>query len=167
MKATISVAGVELPDGESCGRFQDRHVLTQPTVLRPQPADVLVLLGYPGRLAAVTLGLGDPAPQRLLPTPTCLDTVSTAAALGRVLDTVLQHQLSLDQSVALRSSAVRPGEDFAGIFGPETKERFGLLLGGTLTGWASWRWVMYVNAAFAAHPDRCLAAAGQARDHLV
>ncbi|MFF5145307.1 hypothetical protein ACFY6U_37275 [Streptomyces sp. NPDC013157] len=96
-----------------------------------------------------------------------MDTVSTAAALGRVLDTVLQHQLSLDQSVALRSSAVRPGEDFAGIFGPETKERFGLLLGGTLTGWASWRWVMYVNTAFAAHPDRCLAAAGQARDHLV
>jgi hypothetical protein len=47
--------------------------------------------------------------------------------------------LSLDQSVALRSSAVRLGEDFAGIYGPESIERFGLLLGGTLTEWASWR----------------------------
>jgi hypothetical protein len=45
--------------------------------------------------------------------------------------------LSLDQSVALRPSAVRPGEDSAGIFGPETMERFGLLLGGMLTEWAS------------------------------
>jgi hypothetical protein len=41
MKVTISVAGVELPDEESCGRLQDRHVLPQPTVLRPQPADLL------------------------------------------------------------------------------------------------------------------------------
>ena len=32
--------------------------------------------------------------------------------------------LTLDQSVALRSSAVRLGEDFAGIYGPETIERF-------------------------------------------
>jgi hypothetical protein len=69
------------------------HVLTQPTDLRPQPADLLVLLDRdPGRLAAVNLGLGDPAPQRLLPTPTCLDTVSTVAVFGRVLGTVLQHQ---------------------------------------------------------------------------
>ncbi|MET9905798.1 hypothetical protein ABZZ74_03110 [Streptomyces sp. NPDC006476] len=52
--------------------------------------------------------------------------------------------------MALRSSAVRLGEDFAGIYGPETIERFGLLLGGMLTEWASWRWVMYVNVAFAA-----------------
>lgn len=49
--------------------------------------------------------------------------------------------------MALRSSAVRLGEDFAGIYGPETIERFGLLPGGMLTEWASWRWVMYVNAA--------------------
>jgi MFS family permease len=28
----------------------------------------------------------------------------------------------------------------------------GLLLGGMLTEWASWRWVMYVNVAFAATP---------------
>ncbi|WP_293996246.1 hypothetical protein [Streptomyces sp.] len=41
--------------------------------------------------------------------------------------------------MALRSSAVRLGEDFAGIYGPESIERFGLLLGGTLTEWASWR----------------------------
>jgi hypothetical protein len=93
MKATISVAGVELPDEESCGRLQDRHVVPQPTVLRPQPADLLVLLDRdPGRLAAVNVGLGDPASQRLPPTPTCLDTVSTAAACGRVLGPVLQHQ---------------------------------------------------------------------------
>jgi arsenate reductase (thioredoxin) len=32
--------------------------------------------------------------------------------------------LSLDQSVALRTAAVRLGEDFTGIFGPETIERF-------------------------------------------
>ncbi|MGW0477578.1 hypothetical protein [Streptomyces coeruleorubidus] len=51
--------------------------------------------------------------------------------------------------MALRSSAVRLGEDFAGIYGPETIERFGLLPSGMLTEWASWRWVMYVNAAFA------------------
>ncbi|MDQ0761513.1 MULTISPECIES: hypothetical protein [Streptomyces] len=50
--------------------------------------------------------------------------------------------LSLDHSVAARSSAVRLGEDFAGIYGPETIERFGLLLGGMLIEWASWRWVM-------------------------
>lgn len=62
-----------------------------------------------------------------------MDIVGTAAALGRVLGTVLQHQLSLDQSVALRSSAVRPGEDSAGIYGPVAIER----------------------------PDRCLAAVGQ------
>jgi len=47
--------------------------------------------------------------------------------------------MSLDQRVALRSSAVRPGEDIAGICGPETIERFGLLPGNTLTEWASWR----------------------------
>jgi hypothetical protein len=58
--------------------------------------------------------------------------------------------LSLDQSVALRSSAVRLGEDFAGIPGLETTERFGLLVGGMLTEWASWRWVTHVNVAFAA-----------------
>ena len=51
-----------------------------------------------------------------------------------------------------RISAVRLGEDFAGICGPETIERFGLLHGGTLTEWASWRWVMYANAALAAPP---------------
>lgn len=45
--------------------------------------------------------------------------------------------LSLDQGVALRPSAVRPGEDSAGIFGPETMERFGLPLGAMLTEWAS------------------------------
>ncbi|MFG2472445.1 hypothetical protein ACGFXB_44515 [Streptomyces canus] len=50
----------------------------------------------------------------------------------------------------MRSSAVRLGEDFAGIYGPETVERFGLLLDGMLIEWASWRWVMYVNVAFAA-----------------
>ncbi|MFI9587800.1 hypothetical protein ACIHCQ_39735 [Streptomyces sp. NPDC052236] len=54
--------------------------------------------------------------------------------------------------MALRSSAVRLGEDFAGIYGPETIERFGLLPGGMPTEWASWRWVMYVNAAFVAPP---------------
>jgi hypothetical protein len=37
----------------------------------------------------------------------------------------------------VRSSAVRLGEDFAGIYGPETVERFGLLLGGMLIEWAS------------------------------
>ncbi|MCG7209388.1 hypothetical protein [Streptomyces arenae] len=51
--------------------------------------------------------------------------------------------------MALRPSAVRPGEDSAGIFGPETMERFGLPLGAMLTEWASWRWAMYVNVAFA------------------
>jgi hypothetical protein len=74
MKATISVAGVELPDEESCGRLQDRHVVPQPTVLRPQPADLLVLL------------------DRWVAQADCLDTVSTAAACGRVLGPVLQHQ---------------------------------------------------------------------------
>lgn len=53
----------------------DRHVLMQPTVLRPQPADLLVLLDRdPGCLAAVNLGLGD-----------CLDTASNAAVFGRDL----------------------------------------------------------------------------------
>ncbi|MEU1185881.1 hypothetical protein ABZ464_51390 [Streptomyces sp. NPDC005820] len=52
--------------------------------------------------------------------------------------------------MALRSSAVRLGEAFAGIYRPETIERFGLLASGMLTEWASWRWVMYVNATFAA-----------------
>ena len=37
-----------------------------------------------------------------------------------------------------------------GHLGGETIERFALLLGGMLTEWASWRWVMYVNVAFAA-----------------
>jgi protein-tyrosine-phosphatase len=32
--------------------------------------------------------------------------------------------LTLDQSVALRTSAVRLGRDFAGVYGPETIERF-------------------------------------------
>ncbi|MET7704103.1 hypothetical protein [Streptomyces sp. NPDC005485] len=52
--------------------------------------------------------------------------------------------------MALRSSAVRLGEDFTGIYGPETIERFRLLLGGMLTEWASWRWVTYVNVTLAA-----------------
>jgi len=46
----------------------------------------------PGRLAAVNLGLGDLAPQRLPPTATCLDTASTATVFGQVLGTVRQHQ---------------------------------------------------------------------------
>jgi hypothetical protein len=46
----------------------------------------------PGRLAAVNLGLGDLAPQRLPPTATCLNTASTATVFGQVLGTVLQHQ---------------------------------------------------------------------------
>jgi hypothetical protein len=37
-----------------------------------------------------------------------------------------------------RTAAVRLGEDFAGICGPETIERFWLLLGGMLTEWVSW-----------------------------
>jgi hypothetical protein len=78
-----AVAEVELPE-EGSGRLQNR-LLTQPTVL-------LVLLDRdPGRLAAVNPGLGDPAPQRLLPTATCLETASTATVFGRVLGTVLQH----------------------------------------------------------------------------
>ncbi|MEU0217250.1 hypothetical protein ABZ281_19945 [Streptomyces sp. NPDC006265] len=42
------------------------------------------------------------------------------------------------------------GAELQGHLGGETIERFGLLPGGMLTEWASWRWVMYVNAAFAA-----------------
>lgn len=42
------------------------------------------------------------------------------------------------------------GAEFQGHLGGETIERFGLLLGGMLTEWVSWRWVMYVNVAFAA-----------------
>ena len=86
MKATISVAGAELPDEESCGRLQDR-VLTQPTVLRLQPADLLLLLGDPGRLAAVNLGLGDPAsapPRYLVGYPArCYSTSRTARPSAR------------------------------------------------------------------------------------
>ena len=52
--------------------------------------------------------------------------------------------------MALRSSAVRLSENFADIYAPETIERFRLPPGGMLTEWASWRWVMYVNAAFGA-----------------
>jgi len=57
------------------------------------PTVLLVLVDrYPGRLAAVNLGLGDLAPQRLPPTATCLDTASTATVFGQVLGTVRQHQ---------------------------------------------------------------------------
>ncbi|KFF95571.1 hypothetical protein IQ62_40825 [Streptomyces scabiei] len=42
------------------------------------------------------------------------------------------------------------GADLQGHLGGETIEGFALLLGGMLTEWASWRWVMYVNVAFAA-----------------
>src|SRR4029079_16186299 len=57
-------------DGGISARYPEMHTL--PTVL-------LVLVDrYPGRLAAVNLGLGDLAPQRLPPTATCLDTARNA-----------------------------------------------------------------------------------------